>query len=111
MCDSNSLKMVSTCQEGYISECTGCQRMSLIFENIYLLITRSDLESLNKQLCTKANVWKMDTYVGNKKNIVLKTPFENTYFCFTEKEYYALKRLTSEALTNLYRDNYLNNIN
>jgi hypothetical protein len=111
MCESNSLKMVSTCKEGYVSECTCCQRMSLVFENIYLQMTLPDLQSLNKQLCTKANVWKVDTFVGNNKKIVLQTPFSNTFFCFTEKEYSSLERLTSQAITNLYRKDYLTNLN
>jgi hypothetical protein len=103
--------MLSKCKEGYISECEGCQRMSLVFENIYLHMTLSDLQSFNKQLSKKFNVWKMDTYVGNNKKIVLQTPFENTFFCFTEKEYFSLERLTSSAITNLQRENYLNNFN
>ncbi|MFB0946892.1 MAG: hypothetical protein QMB24_12225, partial [Spirosomataceae bacterium] len=107
MCNSTSFKIVSKCKEGYISECAGCQRMSLVFENIYLHMTLPDLQSFSRQLTTKTNVWKMDTYVGNKKKIVFQTPFENTFFCFTEKEYFSLERLTSSAVTNLYRQNYL----
>ena len=111
MCNSKVLKMLSTCEEGYISECACCRRMSLVFENIYLQMTLPDLESFSKQLRTKANVWKMETHVGNNKKIVLQTPFENTYFCFTEKEYSSLERLTSQAITNLYRKNYLISLN
>lgn len=98
MCHSKSLKMLSTCPQGYVASCEGCQRISFVFENIYLLFSVAELRAFHEQIEKKINVFKMDTYVGNRKTIILQTPFCNTYFCFSQKEYFTLENLISEAL-------------
>ncbi len=111
MCDSNSLTMLATCPQGYVATCDGCGRISVVFENIYLLLSEGELINLNTQLVKKINAFKMETYVGNKKKIMFQTPFSNVYFCFTENEYVALQKLTTAALTQHHQKQYLSFLN
>ncbi len=98
MCQNSSLEILSSSPNGYIGKCDGCQKINVVFENIFILLEENELKSIGRIIDESYGIWMLETYIGKGKKITMQTPLPNLYFAFTVEEYEELKRLINEAM-------------
>lgn len=98
MCQSSSLEVYSKTPNGYVGKCTGCNKYNVVFENIFILLTESELYALSNVIDENYGVWMLENPIGKGKRVSMQTPLPNLYFAFTIEEYEELKRLINETI-------------
>ncbi len=108
MCQQSSLDIISRSTGGYIGYCSGCERYNLVFENIFLLLTESDIKGLGQIIDLNYGVWSLSSPIGMGKTVSLQTPVPNTFFTFDFEEFEDFKRMVNETVLMLEAKEIIN---
>jgi hypothetical protein len=110
MCNAHTIQVLSQTESGCIYLCTGCGTYNVIFKNILLFLIEEEVNNLKNIFQRKIGVSELDMPIWNKMDILMETPFPNTFFCFDKADYKEFTLLLSEAVAAIETKLLLQNI-
>lgn len=106
--DSHDIVLLAQASNGYITVCTCCGTLNLLFNNIALNFTEDEFYYFKNYFDDLQE--RRDKEVDlTEQNVYMSTPVKNMLFCFSLLEIRQLKRLLAEASIMLQVFKILNN--